>query len=189
VPFRTAGYDCAPCCAALFRRRDFRRDSAYLCRRAPTATRRSARGNGQAAQDRDVYIADEDAPARAHPPSKPLTSRSSDHERGEAVPRIAASTAPRSTSTARDRHADELGQAPEALAIGYLRNQRLVKSIDEISAVQWTGRRRRSRHMDALKGLDKKNEEAHRHHRLRPGHGVRRPDGGNRIRSNSEESR
>jgi FdhD protein len=29
-----------------------------------------------------------------------------------------------------------LGQAPEALAIGYLRNQRLVTSIEEIAAVQ-----------------------------------------------------
>ena len=29
-----------------------------------------------------------------------------------------------------------LGQAPEALAIGYLRNQRLVKSLDELAAVQ-----------------------------------------------------
>ena len=29
-----------------------------------------------------------------------------------------------------------LGQSPEALAIGYLRNQRLVRSIDEIAAVQ-----------------------------------------------------
>ncbi|HET9044973.1 MAG TPA: formate dehydrogenase accessory sulfurtransferase FdhD, partial [Burkholderiales bacterium] len=29
-----------------------------------------------------------------------------------------------------------LGQAPEALAIGYLRNQRLVRSIAEIAAVQ-----------------------------------------------------
>src|SRR4051812_39071287 len=29
-----------------------------------------------------------------------------------------------------------LGHAPEALAIGYLRNQRLVSSIDEITAVQ-----------------------------------------------------
>jgi FdhD protein len=29
-----------------------------------------------------------------------------------------------------------LGQAPEALAIGYLRNQRLAKSIEEIAAVQ-----------------------------------------------------
>ncbi|HEY9447548.1 MAG TPA: formate dehydrogenase accessory sulfurtransferase FdhD, partial [Burkholderiales bacterium] len=29
-----------------------------------------------------------------------------------------------------------LGQAPEALAVGYLRNQRLVRSIDEIAAVQ-----------------------------------------------------
>ena len=27
-----------------------------------------------------------------------------------------------------------LGQAPEALAVGYLRNQRLVKSLDEIAA-------------------------------------------------------
>ena len=29
-----------------------------------------------------------------------------------------------------------LGQAPEALAIGYLRNQRLVASIEDIVAVQ-----------------------------------------------------
>ena len=29
-----------------------------------------------------------------------------------------------------------LGQAPEALAVGYLRNQRLVRCVDEISAVQ-----------------------------------------------------
>ena len=29
-----------------------------------------------------------------------------------------------------------LGQAPEALAIGYLRNQRLVESIEDIVAVQ-----------------------------------------------------
>src|SRR5512136_3359838 len=29
-----------------------------------------------------------------------------------------------------------LGAAPEALAIGYLRNQRLVESIDDIAAVQ-----------------------------------------------------
>src|SRR5215470_7627264 len=29
-----------------------------------------------------------------------------------------------------------LGQAPEALAIGYLRNQRLVGSLEEIAAVQ-----------------------------------------------------
>src|SRR5688572_32754921 len=29
-----------------------------------------------------------------------------------------------------------LGQAPEALAIGYLRNQRLVRSVDEIAEVQ-----------------------------------------------------
>ena len=32
-----------------------------------------------------------------------------------------------------------LGAAPEALAIGFLRNQRLVESIDEIESVQVDG--------------------------------------------------
>ena len=32
-----------------------------------------------------------------------------------------------------------LGAAPEALAIGWLRNQRLVRSLDEIAAVPGTG--------------------------------------------------
>src|SRR5258705_10447334 len=51
-----------------------------------------------------------------------------------------------------------LGQAPEALAIGYLRNQRLVKSIDEIAAVQvdWETASVAITTRKALKGLDEK---------------------------------
>ena len=51
-----------------------------------------------------------------------------------------------------------LGQAPEALAIGYLRNQRLVKSIDEIAAVQvdWETASVAITTHKPLKGLDEK---------------------------------
>ena len=76
-----------------------------------------------------------------------------------------------------------LGHAPEALAIGFLRNQRLVAGIEDIEAVQvdWetdsvavtTNRQNRHREEDP-------QEDGH--HRLRPGHGVRRPDGGDRQR-------
>ena len=76
-----------------------------------------------------------------------------------------------------------LGQAPEALAIGYLRNQRLVRSIEEIAAVQvdWETDSVAVTTRKGIKGLAREDEEAHRHHRLRPGHGVRRPDGGDRV--------
>ncbi|MCK7497928.1 MAG: formate dehydrogenase accessory sulfurtransferase FdhD [Comamonadaceae bacterium] len=78
-----------------------------------------------------------------------------------------------------------LGGAPEALAIGYLRNQRLVASVDEIAAVQvdWdvdaVAVTTRSRH----RGPGRAHGQAHRDHRLRPGHGVRRPDGRTRAAS------
>ena len=51
-----------------------------------------------------------------------------------------------------------LGAAPEALAIGYLRNQRLVKSIDEIAAVQvdWETASVAITTHKPLKGLDEK---------------------------------
>ena len=51
-----------------------------------------------------------------------------------------------------------LGQAPEALAIGYLRNQRLVKSIGEIAAVQvdWETASVAVTTHKRLKGLDDK---------------------------------
>jgi FdhD protein len=54
-----------------------------------------------------------------------------------------------------------LGQAPEALAIGYLRNQRLVKSLDEIAAVQvdWETDAVAVTTRTAIAGLDQKMEK------------------------------
>jgi FdhD protein len=51
-----------------------------------------------------------------------------------------------------------LGQAPEALAIGYLRNQRLAKSIDDLAAVQvdWETDSVAVTTRKALKGLAEK---------------------------------
>src|ERR1700681_437278 len=51
-----------------------------------------------------------------------------------------------------------LGQAPEALAIGYLRNQRLVQSIDQIAEVQvdWETASVAITTRTPLKGLDEK---------------------------------
>ncbi len=51
-----------------------------------------------------------------------------------------------------------LGQAPEALAIGYLRNQRLVRSIEEIAAVQvdWETEAVAVTTRKAIKGLREK---------------------------------
>lgn len=54
-----------------------------------------------------------------------------------------------------------LGAAPEALAIGFLRNQRLVGSIDEIVAVQvdWDVNAVAVTTRDGLQDLDKKTEK------------------------------
>jgi FdhD protein len=71
--------------------------------------------------------------------SKPLTFEvEAINERGEAVPTPIAGEHPLTLYVDRREIVTlmTLGQAPEALAIGYLRNQRLVKSIDEIAAVQ-----------------------------------------------------
>jgi FdhD protein len=60
------------------------------------------------------------------------------NERGEMVPTSIAGEHPLTLYL--DKHEIvtlmTLGHAPEALAIGYLRNQRLVDSVDEIAAVQ-----------------------------------------------------
>jgi FdhD protein len=80
-------------------------------------------------------------------PLKPEISRASRpftfevealNERGEAVPTPIAGEHPLTlyVDTREIVTLMTLGQAPEALAIGYLRNQRLVRSIDEIAAVQ-----------------------------------------------------
>src|SRR5689334_4485186 len=54
-----------------------------------------------------------------------------------------------------------LGQAPEALALGYLRNQRLVRSVDEISEVQvdWETDSVAITTHKALENLDQKMEK------------------------------
>jgi len=54
-----------------------------------------------------------------------------------------------------------LGQAPEALAIGYLRNQRLVRSLDEIAEVQvdWESDAVAVTTRTPLAGLDEKMEK------------------------------
>jgi FdhD protein len=71
--------------------------------------------------------------------SKPLTFEvEAINERGEAVSTPIAGEHPLTLYVDKREIVTlmTLGQAPEALAIGYLRNQRLLKSIDEIEAVQ-----------------------------------------------------
>ena len=71
--------------------------------------------------------------------SKPLTFEvEAINERGEAVQTPIAGEHPLTLYVDKREIVTlmTLGQAPEALAIGYLRNQRLLKSIEEIEAVQ-----------------------------------------------------
>ena len=71
--------------------------------------------------------------------SRPLTFEvEAINERGEMVPTAIAGERPLTLYVDKREIVTlmTLGQAPEALAIGYLRNQRLLKSIEEIAAVQ-----------------------------------------------------
>ncbi len=71
--------------------------------------------------------------------SRPLTFEvEALNERGEALPTAIAGEHPLTLYVDKREIVTlmTLGQAPEALAIGYLRNQRLVSSIEEIAAVQ-----------------------------------------------------
>ena len=71
--------------------------------------------------------------------SRPLTfDVEAINERGEMVPTAIAGENPLTLYVDKREIVTlmTLGQAPEALAIGYLRNQRLVQSIEEIAAVQ-----------------------------------------------------
>ena len=93
--------------------------------------------------------------------SKPLTFEvEAINERGEAVPTPIAGEHPLTLYIDKLEIVTlmTLGQAPEALAIGYLRNQRLVKSIDEIAAVQvdWETASVAITTRTPLKGLDEK---------------------------------
>jgi len=93
--------------------------------------------------------------------SKPLTFEvEAINERGEAVRTPIAGEHPLTLYVDKREIVTlmTLGQAPEALAIGYLRNQRLVKSIDEIAAVQvdWETASVAITTRTPLKGLEKK---------------------------------
>jgi len=71
--------------------------------------------------------------------SRPLTFEvEAINERGEMVPTAIAGENPLTLYVDKREIVTlmTLGQAPEALAIGYLRNQRLVQSIEEIAAVR-----------------------------------------------------
>ncbi len=71
--------------------------------------------------------------------SRPLTTEvEALNERGEALPTPIAGEHPLTLYVDKREIVTlmTLGQAPEALAIGYLRNQRLVRSIEEIAEVQ-----------------------------------------------------
>ena len=71
--------------------------------------------------------------------SRPLTFQvDALNERGEVLPTAIAGEHPLTLYVDKREIVTlmTLGQAPEALAIGYLRNQRLVSSIDEIAEVQ-----------------------------------------------------
>ncbi len=89
------------------------------------------------------------------------------NERGEMVPTAIAGESPLTLYLDKREIVTlmTLGQAPEALALGYLRNQRLVGSIEEIAAVQvdWetesvvvTTRKRTPKKTTALKSKLKK---------------------------------
>ncbi|TMG75731.1 MAG: formate dehydrogenase accessory sulfurtransferase FdhD [Betaproteobacteria bacterium] len=93
--------------------------------------------------------------------SKPLTFEvEAINERGEAVATPIAGEHPLTLYVDKREIVTlmTLGQAPEALAIGYLRNQRLVKSIDDIAAVQvdWETASVVVTTRKAIKGLAKK---------------------------------
>lgn len=85
------------------------------------------------------------------------------NERGEALPTAIAGEHPLTLYVDKREIVTlmTLGQAPEALAIGYLRNQRLVRSLDEIAEVQvdWESDAVAVTTRTPLAGLDAKMEK------------------------------
>ena len=93
--------------------------------------------------------------------TRPLTFQvEAVNERGEALPTPIAGEHPLTLYVDKREIVTlmTLGQAPEALAIGYLRNQRLVRSIDEIAEVQvdWETEAAAVTTRKAIKGLKAK---------------------------------
>jgi len=98
------------------------------------------------------------------------------NERGEMVPTAIAGEHPLTLySTARDRHADTLGHAPEALVIGYLRTSASSIRSTTSPPCKSMGNRLGRRH-DLAQKTDRSRQED-RHLRLRARNDVRQPDG------------
>ena len=193
-----------PARAAARRRR--RRGDSARDRRDLAPARRSLFGDPHRANTRSVRKVEMSLHRR-------LRRAIARHARQSATARSSPTPRARSTFTSRrvDEHGEELptpiagehpltlyvdkqeiltlmtlGAAPEALAIGYLRNQRLRRIASRTSSsvqVDWdvnavrrhdAQRPRRSRRAKTAKRTEDD--------RLRPGHGVRRPDGGDRQR-------
>jgi FdhD protein len=96
--------------------------------------------------------------------SRPLTFEvEALNERGEALPTPIAGEHPLTLYVDKREIVTlmTLGQAPEALAIGYLRNQRLVRSLDEIAEVQvdWETDAVAVTTRTQIEGLDQKMEK------------------------------
>jgi len=96
--------------------------------------------------------------------SHPLTTEvEAINERGESVPTPIAGEHPLTLYIDKREIVTlmTLGQAPEALALGYLRNQRLVRSIDEIAEVQvdWDTNAVAITTRTALQNLDEKMQK------------------------------
>ena len=96
--------------------------------------------------------------------TRPLTTEvDAINERGESVPTLIAGEHPLTLYIDKREIVTlmTLGQAPEALALGYLRNQRLVRSIDEIAEVQvdWDTNAAAITTRTALQNLDAKMQK------------------------------
>jgi FdhD protein len=96
--------------------------------------------------------------------TRPLTTEvEAINERGESVPTPIAGEHPLTLYIDKREIVTlmTLGQAPEALALGYLRNQRLVRSIDEIAEVQvdWDTNAVAITTRTALQNLDEKMQK------------------------------
>jgi FdhD protein len=96
--------------------------------------------------------------------SRPLTTEvEAINERGESVPTPIAGEHPLTLYVDKREIVTlmTLGQAPEALALGYLRNQRLVRSVEEIAEVQvdWDTDAVAITTRSALQNLDEKMQK------------------------------
>src|SRR4051812_1072011 len=103
----------------------------------PTATRRSEQKRRRSSEKSRCPTSV--AKPQLSDAARPATSEvEAYNERGEMVPTSIAGEPPLTLYVDKREIVTlmTLGHAPEALAVGYLRNQRLVQSIDEIASVQ-----------------------------------------------------